>query len=83
MSVHVVTINSNGQITIPSKYRKIWNLKPNTKIKVNISKNKQFSILDNQNYTLDDLPNIVGTLPHISSKKIEDELKSSFKPSKI
>ncbi|MEI6728406.1 MAG: AbrB/MazE/SpoVT family DNA-binding domain-containing protein [bacterium] len=83
MSVHTLIVNSNGQITIPAKYRKTWGLKSNTKIKVKITKNKGFIILDNHNYTLDDLPQIVGKLKHISSKKIEQELSGSFKPTKI
>ncbi len=75
-----LTVNQNGQITIPSNFRKIWGLKPNTKIKVLISSDKTFKIEEIQDYNLDDLPNIVGQVKPISDKKINSSLSQAFKP---
>ncbi len=85
MAIYILNINSNGQITLPATYRNIWKLKPNTKIKVKISKNKTFTILNSvtNNYNLDDLPNIIGKIEPISETKIQKELSKSFNPRKI
>jgi len=80
ISTHTLIVNSNGQITVPAKYRKAWGLKPNTKIVVKISNDKHFSIIDIQNYSLDDIPSILGKLPNISEDDIQKELKKAFKP---
>jgi|GEM_PF-3514034 len=84
MSVFLLNINSNGQITLPSRYRNIWNLKPNTKVKVKISKNKTISFIDDEanNLTLDDLPSLFDKIKPISDEKIKQTTSESFNPEK-
>ena len=78
ISTHILKVNTNGQITLPSKYRKAWNIQANTKITVKIKANKTFSIVDIQNYGLEDLPKIIGKISFISDQKILNETKNSF-----
>jgi bifunctional DNA-binding transcriptional regulator/antitoxin component of YhaV-PrlF toxin-antitoxin module len=89
MQGYDLIVSSDGQATIPAEYIKDLGLEPYSKIRVKIlpvkksqtkiiSSNSLINSIKNQEYSLDDLPKIVGKVRKISDKEIEESLKYAF-----
>jgi AbrB family looped-hinge helix DNA binding protein len=77
--VYIKTLNNHGQMTIPSELREKMDLKAHDKVEMKPVK-QGFLVKKIENFSIEDIPLIIGKVKKISSKKIEKEKKKAFLP---